>query len=96
MKVLYGGESLFFVMATGRVTRLGNVSPIGLLLRFQRWFVVDVLGFQIELCCRYFWPFLTWQLFGLFLKKNWQFFSNLLVTLATGPNVIKLVVFVCS
>jgi hypothetical protein len=28
-------------------------------LRFQQWFNVDDLGFQIELCCRYF------GLFGL-------------------------------
>ncbi len=43
--------------ASSRVTRLGDFSPIGLLLRFQKWFIVDVLGFQIELCRRYFWPF---------------------------------------
>jgi hypothetical protein len=42
----------------------GDFLPIGLLLRFQKGFVVDVLGFQIEVCCRYFWPSLTWQLFG--------------------------------
>jgi hypothetical protein len=23
------------------------------ILSFQKWFDVDVLGFQIELCCRY-------------------------------------------
>jgi hypothetical protein len=23
------------------------------ILRFQKWFDVDVLGFQIQLCCRY-------------------------------------------
>ncbi len=63
-----------------RVTRSGDFSPIGLLLRFQKWFAVDVLGYQIELCCRYFWPFLTWQLFGLFFEKFGHFF-NLLVTL---------------
>jgi hypothetical protein len=39
------------------VIRLGNFLLIGLLLRFQKWFVVDVSVFQIELCCRYFWPF---------------------------------------
>jgi hypothetical protein len=65
-----------------RVTRLGDFSSIGLLLRFQKWFVVDVSGFQIERCCRYFGLFLTLQLFGLFLKKL-AFFSNLLVTLLT-------------
>jgi hypothetical protein len=56
------------------VTRLGDFSPIGLLIRFQKWFVVDVLGFQIELCCRYFGLFLTWQLFGQFFEKNGKFF----------------------
>jgi hypothetical protein len=50
-------------------------------LRFQKWFVVNVLGFQIEFCCRYFGFFLTWQLFGLFFEKFGNFFSNLLVTL---------------
>jgi hypothetical protein len=38
------------------------------------------LGFQIELCCRYFGLFLIWQLFGLFFK-NLALFSNFLVTL---------------
>jgi hypothetical protein len=45
------------------------------------WFDVDVLGFQIELCCKYFGLFLTWQLFGLFFEKFGKFFSNYLVTL---------------
>jgi hypothetical protein len=39
------------------------------ILRFQKWFDVDVLGFQIELCCRYFGLFLTGRLFGLFFEK---------------------------
>ncbi len=51
------------------------------ILRFQKWFDVDVLGCQIELSCRFFWPFLIWQLFGLFFEKFGNFFSNLLVTL---------------
>jgi hypothetical protein len=37
------------------------------------WFDVDVLGFQIELYCRYFG---TWRLSGL-LFVNWAIFSNL-------------------
>jgi hypothetical protein len=37
-----------------RVTRLGNFFANWATLKFQNWFVVDVLGFQIELCCRYF------------------------------------------
>jgi hypothetical protein len=64
----YGTQSITTVKSViVRVTRLGNFSLIGLLLRFQKWFVVDVLGFQIELCCRYFWPFLDlatfWAIF---------------------------------
>jgi hypothetical protein len=53
------------------------------ILRFQKWFDADVLGFQIKLCCRYsyFDLFSTWQLFGLFFEKNF-IFSYLLVTLA--------------
>jgi hypothetical protein len=45
------------------------------ILRFQKWLNdVDVLGFQIELCCRYFGFFgLEYQL-GYFLKK-WTLFS---------------------
>ncbi len=46
------------------------------ILRLQK-FVVDVLGFQIELCCRYFGLF--WL--GNFLKNLAIFFSNHLVTL---------------
>jgi hypothetical protein len=45
----------------------------GLLLRFQKWFVVYVLGFQIELCFRYFWPLLG-NFLGDFLKKFGDFF----------------------
>jgi hypothetical protein len=61
--------------------QIGRFFAIGLLLRFLKWFVVDALSFHIELCCRYFWPFLTWQLFGLFFEKFGYLFSNLLVTL---------------
>ncbi len=43
------------------------------ILRFQKWFVVDVLGFQIELCHRYFDLFWLGQLFGLFFEKNGNF-----------------------
>ncbi len=39
------------------------------------------MGFQIELYCRYFGPFLTWRLFGLLFEKLGEFFSNLLVTM---------------
>jgi hypothetical protein len=41
---------------------------------FQEWSDVDVLGFQIELCCNYFSLFLTWQHFGLFFEKFGNFF----------------------
>jgi hypothetical protein len=37
------------------------------ILRFKKWF--DVLGIQIELCCRYVGLFFTWQLFGSFFEK---------------------------
>jgi hypothetical protein len=47
-----------------------------------KWFYADILGVQIELCCRY--PFLTWRLFGLFFEKLGDLFSNLLVTLAVN------------
>jgi len=58
------------------VTRLGDFSPIGLLIRFQKWFVVDVLGFQIELCCRHFKPFFDLATFwALVLKKILIFWS---------------------
>jgi hypothetical protein len=37
------------------------------ILRFQRWFDVDVLGFQIQICYRYF---------GLFCLENvWATFK---------------------
>jgi hypothetical protein len=54
--------------------------------KVSKWFknVVDVLGFQIKLRFRYFWPFLTWQLFGRFFEKFGNFFSNLLVTLLSN------------
>ncbi len=81
------------------MTRLGDFSPIGLLLGLL--FVLAILlnfhlnkQFQSMLCCRYFkvskvvycrcfglsnwellqifWPFLTWQLLGLFFDKKWQ------------------------
>jgi hypothetical protein len=50
------------------------------ILRFQKWFGVEVLGFQIELCCRYCGLFGLGDCLGYFLK-NWVLFSNLLVTL---------------
>ncbi len=69
---------LYFLkfLLLSRVTRSGDFSPIVLLLRFRKWFAVDVLGFQIELCCRYFWPFLNWQLFGLFFETYGHFFKS--------------------
>jgi hypothetical protein len=45
------------------------------ILSFLKWFDVDVLGFQIELCCRYFDLFLAWRLFGLLFKKLGDFFK---------------------
>jgi hypothetical protein len=51
------------------------------ILRFQKWFDVDVLDFKIELCCRHFGLF-AWRLFGLLFKKFGNFY-NLLVTLVT-------------
>jgi hypothetical protein len=45
------------------------------ILRFQKWFDVDVLGFQQEVCLlQIFYPFLTWQLFWLFFEKCGNFF----------------------
>jgi hypothetical protein len=44
------------------------------ILRFQKWFDVDVLDFQIALCFRYFGLVLTWQLFVLFFQKFGNFF----------------------
>jgi hypothetical protein len=56
-------------------------------LRFHKWFDLDVLGFQIKPCCRYFGHFWLEDHLGYFLK-NWAtflkiglLFSNLLVTL---------------
>ncbi len=46
-----------------------------------RWFDVDVLGFQIELCCRYLGLFYLGDILGYFLEY-WAFFSNFPVTLA--------------
>jgi hypothetical protein len=63
------------------------ICQFGYFKDFKSRFVVDVLGFQIELCCRYFWPFLTWQSFGLFLK-NLAIFRNLLVTLQVTLSII--------
>jgi hypothetical protein len=44
------------------------------ILRFQKWFGVYILGFQIALCCTYFGLFWLGDLLGYFLK-------NILVTL---------------
>ncbi len=58
-----------------RVTRLGDFLLIGLLLRFQKWFVVDVLVFQIELCCRYLLAFFDLATFwAIIWKKIGDFF----------------------
>jgi len=47
-------------------------------LMFQKWFnVVDVLDFQIELCCRYFGIlFGSASVFWLLFSKVGQFFSQ--------------------
>jgi hypothetical protein len=52
------------------------------ILRFQKQCDVNVLDFQIELCCRYFGILWLRDSLGYFLK-NWAIFSNLLVTLTT-------------
>ena len=44
------------------------------ILRFQKWFGVDVLGFQIELCCRYFGLFWLGNSLGYFFGKLGNFF----------------------
>jgi hypothetical protein len=62
--------------------QIGRFFAIGLLLRFQKWFVVDVLGLQNELCCRHFWPFFDLATFWAIFKKFGNLFSNLLVTLS--------------
>ncbi len=52
------------------------------ILRFQKWFDVDILGFQIEHCCRL--EILDWRLFGLLFEKLGNFlkifwcFTNIL------------------
>ncbi len=51
------------------------------ILRFQKRSDVDVLGFQIKICCRHFGLFWLGDCLGYFLK-NWAIFSNLLVTLS--------------
>ncbi len=48
--------------------------------KVSKEFDVDVLGFQTEICCRYFGPFKLGDCFGYFLK-NRVIFSNLLFTL---------------
>jgi hypothetical protein len=40
------------------------------ILKFQKWFGVYVLDFQIPLCCRYFGLFMAWQHF----EKLGEFF----------------------
>jgi hypothetical protein len=37
---------------------------------FQKWFDVDILGFQIELCCRHFGLFWIGDCLGYFLKNR--------------------------
>jgi hypothetical protein len=44
------------------------------ILRFQKWFDVDILGFQIELCCRFFGLFVWetfWAIFFLIFWSPW-------------------------
>jgi hypothetical protein len=57
-------------------------------LRFQMGFDVDVLGFQIEICCRYFDLFCLGDCLGYFLKNWAKLFSNLLVTLLATPKAV--------
>jgi hypothetical protein len=63
-----------------QISRFKTWLVVGI-LRFQKWFDADVLGFQIELCCRYFGLFWLGDFLGYFLKILGDFLSNLLVTL---------------
>jgi hypothetical protein len=44
------------------------------ILRFQKWFEVDVFGFQIEHWCRYFGIFDRATVFGYFFQKFGKLF----------------------
>ncbi len=50
------------------------------IFRFQKWFDVDILDFQFELCYRY----LAFFDYETFLATFGQFFAKLLVTLKRG------------
>jgi hypothetical protein len=52
-------------------------------------FDVDVLGFQIELCCRYFGFFFTSQLLGLFFKKFGKIFFVIIWSLCIQHNIMN-------
>ncbi len=58
------------------------------ILRFQKRFNVDVLGFQNELCCTYLGLFLLGDFLRLLFEKLGEFFSYL-----QWPEAIFLVVF---
>jgi hypothetical protein len=45
-------------------------------LRFQKWFDVDILDFQIVLCYFYLGIFLVYRLFGLLFEKLGNFLSK--------------------
>ncbi len=51
-----------------------NMFAVG--IRFKKWFDVDVLGFQIELCCRYFGLFCLGDFLDYF-QKNWANFFQI-------------------
>jgi hypothetical protein len=44
------------------------------ILRFQKWFDLDISDFQLELCYRFFGSFWFGNFLGYFLK-NWHIFS---------------------
>jgi hypothetical protein len=50
-------------------TLIGSFKIWFVVLRFQKWFGVDVSDFQIELCRKHFGKSLAWQLFGLLFPK---------------------------
>jgi hypothetical protein len=62
------------LMSSKQGDQIGRFFANWATFKVSKWFVVDVFGFQIKLRCRYFWPFLTWQIFGLFFEKFGDFF----------------------
>jgi hypothetical protein len=63
---------------------------VGGILRFQKWLLVDVVGFQIKLCCRYFGLFGAWRLFGLLFEKLGNFFFKSVFLVLCDPSVNEL------